>query len=190
MRVGVGFISAALLTSGHAVHAQGFIKSAHTVRGELTVFCRAAKRGEGRYQYRLNGKMIPKVGEECSPGDAASYISIEQQFQSPNASTLLMIEGMSAMYATIRVLRIPTTGPLLMVEGLGGDGYALVQRTPNEFRLSVPTGGFAVSDQRMSSWTCVYYINFDKRTIYGSLAVPHEEALRDSLCKTRIEAVA
>ena len=170
-----------------AAHAAS---SAQTSRGRLVVKCSpSGKPYEGNYSYVLAGKRIPKLSSECSPGMRASYISIEQVFRSPTRTTLLVIEGVTADAQTVRVLSIPAKGAIEVVDLLGGDGYALVEKSPTLFRLTAPGGGFALSDKYKSTWTCVVELDFAKGIASGNIAVPHERGLPQSVCQPILDRI-
>jgi hypothetical protein len=174
-----------LALSTSSLHAE--TKRTATVRGPLTVACRATSgHDQGQYEYKLSGKAIRSLSSECSPGYFASYISIEQVFHSQTSTTLLIIEGVSADSQNVRVLYIPKVGSALLVETLGGDGFALVQKSPSKFKLTNPSGGFVNSGDRKSTWTCVFEIDFAKGIASGSLAVPFEPDLPLSICNTKV----
>jgi hypothetical protein len=78
----------------------------------------------------------------------------------------------------------------LVVDQLGGDGHALIQKTSTTFRLVAPGGGFALSGDRRSTWTCVIDINFAAGRVSGDLAVPFEPGLPRSVCQTELKRVA
>lgn len=182
-------ICGALASISSGASAEGL--SANTVRGKLSVKC-APTGGEyeGRYQYFLAGKSVRPLSSDCSPGVGTSHISIEQVFRSTASTTLLVIEGHTATSQNIRVLHVPRHGPAIVVDALGGDGYALVQKTPIAFRLIAPGGGFALSGDRRSTWTCVIDINFATGRVSGNLAVPYEPGLPRSVCQTELKRVA
>lgn len=174
--------------SANIVFASARITS--TAQGQLSVRCRpTGSPYEGRYEYRLAGKVIRSLSSDCSPEGRSSYISIEQIFQSKTSTTLLIIEGMTATSQVVRVLFVPKKGSLLIVDGLGGDGYALVQNTPTRFKLIRPGGGFALSGTRKSTWTCEIEIDFSRGTAIGSLVVPFEPGLPQSVCESQVERV-
>ncbi|MFC0683072.1 hypothetical protein [Novosphingobium clariflavum] len=170
-------------------HAQS--SSSHTVRGQLSVSCEPENGAdEGRYEYQLAGKTIPALSSECEPGNSTSYISIEQVFQAERSTTLLIIEGVSATSQNIRVLNIPNEGRASVVDAYGGDGYALVQKADGRFRLISPGGGFALSADRMSTWTCAVDIDFAHQSAHGALVVPFEPGLPESVCEVGVTELA
>jgi hypothetical protein len=148
------------------------------------VKCQATKsRYAGLYVYQLAGKRISPLSSECDPDMGTSFIYIEQIFRNKSSTTLLIIEGVTAISQNIRVLYIPKAGPISVVNSYGGDGYALVMKSPTAFRLISPGGGFALSEDRMSTWTCEIEIDFARGTANGDLAVPFEPGLPNSVCK-------
>jgi hypothetical protein len=171
--------------------AQGEGRTINTVRGQLTVSCAPTKgKFDGNYQYMLTGKRIAALSSECSPEMSTSYIDIDQVLRSKANTTILILEGLSAASQNVRVLYIPLKGPAYSVQQLGGDGQALVQKSPTSFRLISPGGGFALSDRRKSTWTCVIDIDFAGGTVSGDLAVPFEPGLPRSVCDAEIRRVA
>lgn len=174
--------------AGGIAHAES--QTTNTVRGPLTVACKpVGGKFDGRYEYRLAGKRISGLTSECAPAMSTSYIYIDQVFRSKTATTVLILEGVSAASQMVRVLHIPLKGPGSSVEQLGGDGQALVQKSPTSFRLISPGGGFAVSDSRKSTWTCVIDIDFAKARASGDLAVPYEPGLPSSVCDAEVKRV-
>jgi hypothetical protein len=184
------FVVSLVVLNLTATVAHAGARNVSTVRGQLTVSCRPTKSAyEGRYEYRLAGKVIRSLSSDCSPASGTSFISIEQVFLSKGSTTLLIVEGATATSQTIRVLFIPKVGALLTVDTLGGDGYALVRNTPTQFKLISPGGGFALSGDRMSTWTCEIEIDFSRGTASGNLVVPFEPGLPQSICQTQVERV-
>ena len=182
----LGFCVGAI--SSPTAHAE--TQAAKTVRGPLSVGCRASKgRYEGRYVYKIGRRPIPALGSECDPQIGISFIYIEQIFNNGDSTTLLIIEGVTATSQNIRVIHIPKIGMASVVDSYGGDGYALVMKSPTMFRLISPGGGFAISEKRKSTWTCVVEIDFANHSVSGDLAVPYEPGIPNSVCEAEFKRI-
>jgi hypothetical protein len=184
----VSMLSILILSFAIPPKAWARTKSVQTVRGTLVYGCLPVNRtGDGVYTYRLSGKALSALKGECFPDHGISYVELEQALAFPFATTLLMFEGLTADAQTVRVIHIPKTGLAYHLDLVGGDGAALVALSSKRFRLTLPSGGFAVSEDRKSTWTCVYNIDFASGKVSGSLAVPHEVGLPYSVCDAKLQ---
>ncbi|QAY80404.1 hypothetical protein [Sphingosinicella sp. BN140058] len=161
-----------------------------TVRGQLSISCRpAGGEFDGRYEYRLAGKLVPGLSSDCYPGAATTYIVVDQTFRTSRATTLLILEGQAAASQTVRVLDIPRVGDASVLDMLGGDGHALVQKSETNYRLTAPGGGFVTENGGKSTWTCSIEIDFAAAKADGHLVVPYDPKVPDSVCGARLQRI-
>jgi hypothetical protein len=178
----VGAAMAAALLCTPALARESF--SIKTVAGTLTAACEKAPGSafDGTYRYRLDGRPLAMLEEDCTPGGASSSVAVRRSWAAPGRTILLALEDHSRIDQTLRLFQFRRGLPPLMVKGWGGDIVSMERLGPDKFRITVRGEGFGAPEPSSTSYHCRYVVDFAARSATARFFGRHERSLPEDTC--------